>query len=1100
MADVSGGKTISSYRKKNKGSPILAYFVAALKNPKSLFYFVLALILLGFLWSMYGLVDNSFSSAFNWDYSHQYLPFAYHYHDCWRTFFTTFQFPLYSEATFIGSDNIGSNTYYGLFDPFIILMSFFPRFWIPQLFAMATIAKCTLAAVFMRMFLKYRGIKEWTARLGAVALAFSGYLNFMVGFPSFVSALTYVPLILYGIERVLREQKPGPLIFGLFLMELSCFMLLVTMCIWGVIYSAWRFFATFKTRNARQNAIAIACGVCGFAIGILLGAWALLPSLRESSLSGRTSSIGSAYMHSLFDAVKSRDIFALFTRLFEEVGDNPGRELMGLVSFFYPTGGFISLPLVIVKSTGSIYDAWTASIFCYTPFIILFFSGLIHSILQKRFDHLIAVAGCVLLVFSTFAYYFFFAFSGNGYGRWMFVLIPEIIIYGCWAFDQRKTGPRWVPLASSVIALVGSILAYFAIIWVLKGKSFSGAENGMTYYYNKYLIPTDDYEGLLRQWYLYYEMGMIFIEGVIFFAGYRKKFLPHVFLALLACEVVLVGNTAFFYIGTWPIETTFMGGDAWFKHYKWVTDNIESYEKGFHRVYMDSSGGTENYHYAMGTNESASFHSLLNFATNDFSNMNGMKYVDYGSTTYGGEEYVNISWTSAYRNKRMGIDTTLGFRYYVVEHNSDRRIWIGENVPFGAEELPDFSGDRNVYRVYRISEDYVPQLGHAVDPEKLYRLGIDETGTQSNFYGSASNSAAYMRDQRKAQEIELLGAVIDDDAELPEGFIVQDEPPSSISDSAFEANYGMKRMTIGSGMTAQIYMSDEKDRILPNSEAAYADEGAGYFFLNNIGVEAINSGGMKDVRSGVDHIVLRPSGSEYFNSDIRGGYFEFKYYNNYYSYDNYHSKFVPRIIVFGDQQQEDGTILENQVLAYEGRTLKNVVEIDRGDWRNSTIGLYPRGRAKAIALIWPEWWSNGEPELHKFSTSTVSMFVEDYPVLEQKFNFLKENALLNVQKFTNHYTFETDYDKDSLVVTQLGYDAGWSCEAKLEDGSTVKCPMYRLDGGLVGFVAPKGNNSYKLKYATPYGLLGLLAALGGLAVFAGYFAFERVSAKRKKQE
>ena len=165
----------------------------------SLFYFGLFLVIVGFLWMAAGLVSNSFSSAYNWDYSHQYLPFAYDYWQIWNTFFSTGRFPLYDPVVFIGNDNIGSNAYYGLFDPFVVILAFFPRAWIPQMFAIMTVAKLTITGLAARAYLRYLGRKEWTARMGALAWALSGYFSFFIGFPSFVSALTYVPVILLGI-------------------------------------------------------------------------------------------------------------------------------------------------------------------------------------------------------------------------------------------------------------------------------------------------------------------------------------------------------------------------------------------------------------------------------------------------------------------------------------------------------------------------------------------------------------------------------------------------------------------------------------------------------------------------------------------------------------------------------------------------------------------------------------------------------------------------------------------------------------------------------------------------------------------------------------
>ena len=150
----------------------------------SLFYFALGVILVGFAWMAWSIFTNSFTHMFGWDYSLQFVPFAYQYYDAWYLFLKTGQFPLYATSTFLGSDNIASNSYYGLFDPFVVAMIFFPRSWIPQLFAVMTVAKITCGVFFMRAYLRYMKVSEWSSRLGAVIYGFSGYMCFMVGFPS----------------------------------------------------------------------------------------------------------------------------------------------------------------------------------------------------------------------------------------------------------------------------------------------------------------------------------------------------------------------------------------------------------------------------------------------------------------------------------------------------------------------------------------------------------------------------------------------------------------------------------------------------------------------------------------------------------------------------------------------------------------------------------------------------------------------------------------------------------------------------------------------------------------------------------------------------
>jgi hypothetical protein len=173
MAD--GTTSLGELRQQNQkvNNPFSSWFhrhCPFLFNIHSLFYFFWLTFGLGLLWMVYSLATNSGTQLLGWDYSYQYIPFGYQTWDCWHHFFDTGEFQLYSENTFLGSDNIGSNSYYGLFDPFVFFVVFFPRAWVPQLFAVAAMLKGAMGALTMRAYIKYLGGKEESARLGGFRL------------------------------------------------------------------------------------------------------------------------------------------------------------------------------------------------------------------------------------------------------------------------------------------------------------------------------------------------------------------------------------------------------------------------------------------------------------------------------------------------------------------------------------------------------------------------------------------------------------------------------------------------------------------------------------------------------------------------------------------------------------------------------------------------------------------------------------------------------------------------------------------------------------------------------------------------------------------
>ena len=1064
-------------------------------NPMSTFYFGVFTVVLSMLWMGYALITNEFTQLLNWDYTWQFVPFSYDYYDAWHTFFSTGHFPLYDGGVFLGTDMIGSGSYYGLFDPFIIAMGIFPRNWIPNMYAVMTFFRFAVSALLMRSYLKYLGRKEWTARIGAIAYAFSGFATFMSGFPNVLTATVYIPMILWGIERVLKEGKPGVLIWGVFLEGVTSFFYLVVACIFGTMYALWRYFVRIKTRTKQENIKVLTMGICAFAVGLMLCAFTWVPSVRESALSGRASSIGSAYMHSILNSLKSHDFAEFFSLLFEEVGDNPGRELMGVISFFFPTGGFTRLPLA-----NSGYDAWTAALFCYTPIVISFFMAVFQSLMKRKWSHIIAILICTYFVLTNLSYFLFYAFSGNGYGRWYIVLVPVIIAYGCWGFDLRHEGSRFIPLAASLVTLGMTIVVFYLTISLLGGKTFNGTiynVHNTTYWQSTYHTADEVYDGLHTAWYLYYQIAIIVTESIVLFIGYRKEWMPKVLFGCLVAEVIVMGNLTYPFNGLWSYTNSYGNGANAVNNSTSLNMTIKAQDNSFYRVHNDMERGSSYLFNIAGYNAAISFHSLMNFEVEDFAFNNQMKNVGSTNTTYGGTTTYNPNWSGAYRHKRFVTDTILNYRYYMVENNysgykdpQGQGYFFEPNVPFGAVEIPS-KLDRNKYRLYKMEDDVLPQLGYAVKDDSLYYLGHDpeKDSYLSSFYSNSSYTQAF-REMERAQEVELTGAMLEDDFDL-EGFNIKKEVPSVDTDEKLEENYGLYRYFNGHGVKVRKYITGlaKNDLLIPDSSAPYAGEGLAYFLNHYVSMEDVVTISSTSVKRDVGKLVFHNDGG-YLNDDSRGCYFDFHYFTD--SKDA-----APRIYAIGDKFDEKGERIEtNAVLGFENYAVQAAMNSSYWSNKMATFGLYARGKVKYLVLCYP---GNGDMTV---SMSNVFFTKKEYSEIEDTYTYLQENKLLNVKTDVNTFTFDTDYEKDRVVVTTLGFDKGWEGTVYLPNGKTEPLKTFKVDGGLVGFLA-RGETGqtyhYELRYKTPYSNLSVAAWVVGTLAFGGYLACAFVMDVRKKK-
>ncbi len=411
--------------------------------------------------------------------------------------------------------------------------------------------------------------------------------------------------------------------------------------------------------------------------------------------------------------------------------------------------------------------------------------------------------------------------------------------------------------------------------------------------------------------------------------------------------------------------------------------------------------------------------------------------------------------------------------------------------------MRDYSPNRDAYRIYKRSENSLPQLGYAVSSDLIYRLGkVEDSYYKNAFFGYYNGSYSY-NELEWAQYVELNGAIVDDDAKLPSSFAEPKKSPDVHYDSNLLAYSGIRRLYIGKGLRADYYLTASGDGLLPSSSKAYSKEGVGYF-INHYTNKSVGVGGSVTITKDRGKLAFNPTEDEYFNEDPNGCYFEFHYFNT-------KSKGAPRIYALGDTFDEKGNITaENVCLSFDHYLLPNAANTDYYCRESCTFGLYAKGRVKQFVVC---YGGSGTVDV---SLSNVYMSVFERSDIEAQDARHKAEALRNVKKGVNDYTFDTAYETDRIVVTQLGFDQGWNVTATLPSGEKKACQMLRLDGGLVGFVAPgvvdangKAQTvTYAMEYKTPYSnlstacwILGALS-LSGIVITQFYFAYK---SKKKEQ-
>lgn len=969
----------------------------------SLFYYVLLLIVVGFGFFSYALITQHFSIPFSGDFSQQAFQFYYNFYDDWWTFFNTGKFPFYDANTFIGADNVLANTYYGLFSPFTMPILLLPRVAVPQGIALISIAKLVVGGLLFRVYLKYIGCKERTARIFSLAYAFTGWMAYYLWFNCFYEVMTFLPLILFGIEKVIKEKKIWAVSLGFFLMGLGNYFFLLTFGIFGVIYGAFRYFQTIKERSAKDNWLVIAYGFVGFALGYLMCAAVVFPAVLSSF--GITRATQSQYIPKLKEAIASGNISKTFEIIFTYWNPNVanyGTEAskyyfaftFPLVSYFYPTASCRYVNLVHFTD----FENAGSSIFYFTPLMIMFFASFWQSIKNRKISHFLALGLIILCLFVPFFYFLCGAFS-NCYGRWEIVVPVVGIAYIAKNFDEREKISSKCIFISGAITFVCSLLVFFLA-------------RSMISIYGNSDTTVARIEDFGDMWALIiYEWVLVVVETFLLGKFWKKTFLPAILNCLLVGEIIAMGTIVANNHYLQDVETDVNGGISQLAIETNIINNINKQDNSFFRIQNRSVDESHpNLPEAEGYNGISTFHTFYNNEVDDFVHMTQITNWDE-------------SWSAVSFGKHANLDEFLGVKYYITKDidttynitdadGNKSQYTFQPNVALNYSLNESLSG--NGYRVYE--NDL--QIDFATSYDTIYYKHRSQQTPKYNDFYNGGNTYSFLRNE----EALFSGAILNDEDveeinnEYPFSFELKTAPTLEAEELNIKSTY--------------YYIKDKNKWFDPFNpyEQITSENQITNLYDKNI-----------DARKII--IVYEQIGHPTFKIGEKGGYYMFDYPNRYTWGDDY------SCAVF--LVNESG-----EVFSFD-------------DWRNSANsnanghmikGIYSKEPIKAMIVT---------PLSSSFVKYNPSMYYEPWEDVENRFVNARNNGVTDVTYSVNDFSFKTNYSQSRFVVTQVAYTQGWKVRAIDENGISQDLKVYNAQGGFAGFVAPSGNIRYEMTYSTP---------------------------------
>lgn len=194
-----------------------------------------------------------------------------------------------------GSDILGALHYYVIGDPFAVLSVFVPARFMYLYYDFMILLRLYFAGVAFSCLCFGTGQKNGCAVLaGSITYVFCYWAIFNAArHPYFLNPMVYLPMMILGIEKVLRKEKPHLFIVTVFLSAVSNFYFFYMIVLLTVIYAAVRLLAFCRLKNWKDGLFMLFRFGAASILGVMMAAAIFLPMtyvfLHDARMSARNA-------------------------------------------------------------------------------------------------------------------------------------------------------------------------------------------------------------------------------------------------------------------------------------------------------------------------------------------------------------------------------------------------------------------------------------------------------------------------------------------------------------------------------------------------------------------------------------------------------------------------------------------------------------------------------------------------------------------------------------------------------------------------------------------------------------------------------------------
>ncbi|MDL2287326.1 YfhO family protein, partial [Eubacteriales bacterium OttesenSCG-928-G02] len=349
--------------------------------------------------------------------------------------------------TDLGSNFIGSYSYYLLGSPFFWIMCLFPSSWAPFLMAPIYVLKFACAALTSYAFLQ-RFVKQKNyAVLGSLLYAFCGFQVYNVFFNQFHEVVVMFPLLLLGIEESIQNNRKGLFAIAVALNAMCNYFMFAGQVVFCIIYFLFRASHNSFRITLKKFIILAFEAVIGAMLSMVLFLPAALAVMGNPRVDGSLSGLKMFIYYKNFG---ERDIYdERYGHIIQSLFFPP--DIPSRVNFFYG------------------HDTRWASNAAWVPLFGM--SGLFAYIKSRKTSRYgILAVFLIICALVPVLNSMFFLLNASYYARWVYMLVMVLIITTIIALDDKKISFTSGIVFNSVVCVI--ITTIVGLVWIKDGTVY----------------------------------------------------------------------------------------------------------------------------------------------------------------------------------------------------------------------------------------------------------------------------------------------------------------------------------------------------------------------------------------------------------------------------------------------------------------------------------------------------------------------------------------------------------------------------------------------------------------------------------------------------